>query len=187
MSLAVLGISMTLGLPAQAQNDERQRYSECHVHMVNSTTCGHGRTDVQGNNFSTLQLRERNDTVGLTYLLLQCSGNGEFGMFLESKNPLVTQQDFDAERTPRVLFRVDNGPLKPIASMNAQQLTEDGTPLPDLNTVELRPQIMADAIGAAKSRVQVVVERLGGWTTLTYDFPVMGFGAALRTLRSCEN
>lgn len=131
-------------------------------------------------------MREENDTVGLTYLSFECLREGAMSLFLESKNPLMTQTDSDAEIWPRVQFRMDNAALKNLPVSGAQEYDGNGNPTPQLNALQIdEAGLLMQAMASAKTRVQVIIQR-NGMSSLTYNFPVYGLEIAMKTVRFCK-
>lgn len=173
------------GMPIASAQVLDARYSSCDIHVEKSTICGTWRSR-DGENYSSLSIRERNDTVGLTYISLECRGTGRMALYIESKNPLLTQADFDAELYPRVLYRIDNGSLRTLPVSGALEVGENEETHPDLNTLAVdEAGTLLQALASARQRVAITIERRG-FSPLTYDFPVFGLEMAMKAIRSCN-
>lgn len=182
MMVGVLLLSLTT--PVGAQAPEKGDFSSCDIHVVKSTLCGWWHKDSAGGNTSQLTIREENDTGGLTYLSLECTGDGGMLLYVQAKHPLLSQDDFDIEVLPKVTYRVDNGSLKNIEVYPAQEGDADGKPVADLNALQLSGQALQQ-MANAKKRFQVVIER-NGMSKLTYSFPVYGLEMAIKAVNYCK-
>lgn len=182
--LALLTISLVFPALASAQMPEKGSYSECDLHVVKSTVCGWNYRDETGNNISHLTLREENDTAGLTYLSFECDGAGKMVLYLQSKNPLVSQRDFDAEQLPKVSYRLDNGSLKGVPVYQAYEADSNGEAIADLGALLLGNQVFQQITNASK-RFQLVVERQN-LSKLVYNFPIYGLDISIKTINYCK-
>ncbi|GAA5503635.1 hypothetical protein Dxin01_03394 [Deinococcus xinjiangensis] len=182
LMLAAVVLLMTGSVSAQAP--EKGDYSSCDIHVVKSTICGWWHKDGAGGNTSHLTVREENDTGGLTYLSLECMGDGGMLVYVQAKHPLLSQDDFDIEVLPKVTYRVDNGSLKNMEVYPAHEADADGQPVADLNALQLSGQTLQQ-MANAKKRFQVVIDR-NGMSKLTYSFPVYGLEMAIKAVNYCK-
>lgn len=181
--LSVL-LPVLLTAPAHAQMPEKGSYAQCDAHIVKSTVCVFFVKDDAGRNFSQLTLREENDTGGLTYLSLECNGQGSMAVYVQAKHALLTQADFDAEVFPTVSYRQDNGPLKAMTTYGAHEADAQGEPVADLNALGLLDGPL-QALASNGRRFQLVIPR-NGFSTLTYNFPVYGLELGIQALNYCK-
>lgn len=133
-------------------------------------------------NQSNLYVDEVNDTVNKTYVNFQCEG-GRFVFYLNSKDILLSQQQFDDDTPPDFVYRVDSQQPKTLKTVTAS--SDDK---PDLNTlaVEDRSDLtILNAFKGAQSKVVIRVLRQG-MRELTFTFPVKGFAQGLKAVNNCK-
>lgn len=134
-------------------------------------------------NQGRVAIGEINDTTASTIVMFFCQGAGAFDVYLTTKNPLMSQEEYDTLTTPPLMFRVDSQPAK---TMNTQTATYDNAP--DLTSVsfsDANGKALYSAFAAAQSKVTIRIVR-NGMSALDYVFPAKGFLAAFKKVNYCR-
>lgn len=133
-------------------------------------------------NRSGIFVREVNDTNSATVAGFLCrEGRPQFYLF--TKNMLLTQEDYDAEIIPSLIYRVDAQQPK---TVEMTSVTSDGEP--DLTSIAASgsgDQTLFTAFKNAQSKVVIRVMR-NGMSELTYTFPTKGFTQAAKLVNNCQ-
>ncbi|MFD2610789.1 hypothetical protein ACFSR9_15320 [Deinococcus taklimakanensis] len=182
--LAFLTAALLAPPHASAQMAEKGSYTACDGHVIKSTMCVQFGKDPSGENTSMIAIHEENDTGRLTYITLECRGTGRMAVYVQSKNMLLTQEDFDLEIMPKVSYRIDNGALKSLEVYPAHEFDANGEPVPDLAAVGLPGDVLGEIARAGK-RIQIVIER-NGFSKLTYSFPTYGLETSMKLIQFCN-
>ncbi|ANE44023.1 hypothetical protein [Deinococcus puniceus] len=133
-------------------------------------------------NKSTVAVAEINDTEANTFFSFLCR-NGQPDVYLQTKNDLLTTSDYDADRYPNLMYRVDSQQAKTLPSDGA---TDNGKI--DLTTMAFdtaRDQILVAAFKNAQSKVTVRILRNSA-SALDYTFYVKGFKQAMTAVNNCK-
>ena len=133
-------------------------------------------------NESFVVIAEVNDTSAETTFLILCR-NGQPRMYFDTKNDLLSVEDYDMDRSPNLMYRVDAQQAKTIPTVPTMQ---DGEP--DYTTLGFdtaRTQIMLTALTNAQQKITFRILRNGA-SALDYTFSTKGFKEAWRNVKSCK-
>ncbi|MBX8464635.1 hypothetical protein [Deinococcus sp. RIT780] len=133
-------------------------------------------------NESYVVIAEVNDTSAETTLAILCR-QGKPEIFLNTKNDLLSVEDYDMERSPNLMYRVDAQQAKTIPTTVT---TKDGEP--DYTTLGFdvpRTQILVTALTNAQQKITFRILRKGA-SALDYTFSTRGFKDAWRGVKNCK-
>ncbi|MFD2608561.1 hypothetical protein ACFSR9_03780 [Deinococcus taklimakanensis] len=134
-------------------------------------------------NLGAVFIREVNDRDINTLFLLKCDGTGGYDFYLMTKNPLMTQADFDLEATPDLMYRIDTQTARTLSTSTV--FTDDDPDLTSLSFSATGDRTLFDAFWVARNKVTVRVLRRG-MSALDYVFPAKGFIEAYRKIGRCR-
>ncbi|MCD0168620.1 hypothetical protein [Deinococcus sp. 23YEL01] len=133
-------------------------------------------------NQSAIFIREVNDTTTDTVAIFFCR-KGQPQFYLSTKNMLLTQEDYDAEVTPNLIYRVDAQQPKPVETASVSD--DDGPKLTAIAATGSGDQTLFTAFKNAQSKVVIRVMR-NGLSELTYTFATKGFTQAAKLVNNCQ-
>ena len=134
-------------------------------------------------NQGSVVIPEINDTNANTYFVFQCRESGNYDVYLNTKNPLMSQNEYDTLATPALMFRVDSQPPK---TMKTSGATRNGEPdLTILAFSDTNAYAIYSAFATAQSKVTVRILR-NELSALDYVFPAKGFLAAFKKVNACQ-
>lgn len=134
-------------------------------------------------NQGSLAIAEANDTRINTFIGVFCNGQGGYDILLNTKNPLMTENNFYLDRSPNVMYRIDSEAPKTVKTETA--LLDDA---PDLTAVWFTEQAEKEIYKAfvrGRSKVTMRVMR-DGMAPLDYVFTAKGFIAAMEKIGNCR-
>lgn len=133
-------------------------------------------------NQSYVVILENNDTTGESFLGVKCDGKGSFEVFLKTKNQLLTQEDFNKQIMPKVMYRIDSLAPKTLTTLYT---TFNGTPdLRNLAFTSAGDQELHKAfIKANVLRVRIL---RNGMSNLDYTFNLTGYIYAFSKINGCK-
>lgn len=169
-----LALALALLLPTAAAEVKR---------VPGTDTYYNYRTDAMTDaNQSFVVIAEINDTTAETTLDLICRG-GNVEIYLNTKNDLLSADDYDLERAPNIMYRVDAQQAKTIPTVVTTNNDE-----PDYTTLgfdEARTQIMLAALTNAQQKITIRILRNGA-SALDYTFSTKGFKDGMRMIKHCK-
>lgn len=127
-------------------------------------------------------IREINDTTGDTTAGFLCR-KGQPQFYLFTKNMLLTQDDYDAELTPNLIYRVDSQQPKTVETTSVTRSGE--AELTALAATSSGDQTLFTAFRNAQSKIVIRVMR-NGMSELTYTFPTKGFTQAAKLVNNSQ-
>ncbi|WP_075831019.1 hypothetical protein [Deinococcus marmoris] len=133
-------------------------------------------------NTSMVVVAEINDTQGETAMAFICR-DGKASAFLNTKNNLMSSGEYDLERSPNLMYRVDSQQAKTIPSQTG--LTSGEPDLTLLAFDDARDAILTAAFTNTTSKIVMRVLRNNG-SALDYTFSTGGFKEAMRAVNSCK-
>lgn len=131
-------------------------------------------------NNSVVVVVEINDTAANTFLRIRCR-QGAPDVFLITKNPLMTQEDWEANVFPDLVYRVDAQQPKTLATDGV--IADDESVLNELAFVN--DTVLIQALTNATSKVVMRVMR-NGMSPLDYTFATKGFAQAMKAVNNCR-
>ncbi len=134
-------------------------------------------------NQSSLAIAEVNDTGANTFVGVFCDGKGGYDILLKTKNPLMTKNDLDLDRSPKVMYRIDAETPKTVSTKTATLKNA-----PDLTAVWFTEQAEKEIYRAfvrGRSKVTMRVLR-DGMAPLDYVFTAKGFLAGMEKIGNCR-
>lgn len=169
-----LALALALLLPIAAAEVKR---------VPGTSTYYNYRTDAMTDaNQSFVVIAENNDTTAETTLDLICRG-GNVEIYLNTKNDLLSADDYDLERAPNIMYRVDAQQAKTIPTVVTTNNDE-----PDYTTLGFdvaRTQIMLAALTNAQQKITIRILRNGA-SALDYTFSTKGFKDGMRMIKNCK-
>ncbi|GGR68064.1 hypothetical protein GCM10008959_32680 [Deinococcus seoulensis] len=170
----ILPLLLAVLLPTAAA--EIQRVGSTNVYYSYETDA---MTDA---NDSYIAVGEINDTSASTVFLIYCrEGQAEF--YLKTKNTLLSADDYDMERTPNLMYRVDAQQAKTIPTDTVSKGGE-----PDYTALAFdtaRTQILLTAFNNAQQKIVFRILRNDA-SALDYTFSTKGFKEAWRAVKNCK-
>ena len=133
-------------------------------------------------NQSIVIVSEVNDTAGNTGVYFRCRGSGGYEVFLRTKNALLTEANYDAEKFPNVMYRVDKQTAKTIPSegvVSGDQREYTVLTFSDSNARALHQAFVA----ANKLAIRILRD---GLSPLDYTFNARGFIAGMKAVNNCR-
>lgn len=133
-------------------------------------------------NQGKIVIREINDASGSTFIFLRCMGQGNFDMYLMTKNPLMSEADYEEDATPDVMYRIDSQAAKTLPTLGVTNHDK-----PDLNSLTFTDNddlVLHNAFIAA-NKITVRILR-NGMSNLDYVFPAKGYIAAWNKINRCK-
>lgn len=136
-----------------------------------------------GRNISSIFIDERYDTLGQTFAQFRCREGGRLAFFLSAKVPLLTEAQVASGRLPSLSYRVDGQQPRRFPGVPTRKGGEiDRFVLAVSDAADAR---FVAAFRAARRQVEVQVTRPGA-APIVLNFPVKGFGDALRAVDGCR-
>lgn len=107
--------------------------------------------------------------------------------YLNSTTEILSQEDYDDDKTPNLIFRVDSQTPKtiPTVTVNQSDDPDDYSHLSTLAVEDKNDPLIFSAFKNASSKVAIRVTRSNG-RELTFTFPVKGFTQALAKINNCK-
>ena len=134
-------------------------------------------------NTGRLIVAEVNDTQAATVIGVKCLGNGDFDIFLKTKNPLMTAASYENEAFPKLMYRMDSQPAKTISTVGV--IDDKGAPIYNslaFGDAEDKALLQAFIKG---NKVAIRVLR-DGMSQLDYTFNARGFTAGFKAINNCK-
>lgn len=131
-------------------------------------------------NKGAVYVPEINDTNANTFLRFSCQ-MGRVEVFLNTKNPLLSLDDWDNDVTPQLIYRVDAQQPK---TLETNAVVSDDEPVLEALGV-LNDAVLVQAFTNATSKVVIRVMR-NGMNPLDYTFATKGFAQAMKAVNSCR-
>lgn len=121
-----------------------------------------------------------------SYVEFVCD-KGLMRFFLTTQNDLLTQDDYNRNRQPKITFRADQQEVQEVGTLTviANKDVATGHHLRSLAVPDGKDALLFSAFQRATDRVAIRIKRSDG-LELTYSFKVRGFSLAYQGIRKCQ-